>query len=75
MQFPQVQVPEKGVFFLKSTWLETRIFSSFSLFPIQTLLNLGLKVCRLAKRLALCLANCSPAKCFVHADKCCCTVR
>ena len=65
LQFPKVQAPEKGVIFLKSTWLETRIFSSFSLFPIQnSFLNFGLKVCRRDKRLAFCLANCSPDKCL-----------
>ena len=64
--------PWKGCLFPESY---THWNTDFQQFFIICHSNFGLKVCRWDKRLALCLANCSPAKCFVHADKCCCSVR
>ena len=42
----KVQAPEKGVFLLKSTLFETRIFQFFIVFHSNVFLNFGLKVCR-----------------------------
>ena len=63
--------PEKGVFFWNLDGLKYGFSTVFHYFPVKGIL----KICWWDKRLALSLASRSPAKCFVHADKCCCTVR
>ena len=68
--------PWKGCLFpeIYTAW-NTDFQQFFIISHSNVFLNFGLRVCRWDKHLALCLPNCSPAKCFVHADKCCCTVR
>ena len=68
--------PSKGCLFPEIYIAWNRDFQQFFMISHSNVfLNFGLKVCRRDKCIALCLANCNPAKCFVHADKCCCTVR
>ena len=55
--------------------LKQGLSAGFHYFLIKGIFNFGLKMRGWDKRLALSLSSYSPVKCFVHADKCHCTVR